>query len=99
MAIKCEWEGKPAYKEGSIILQLNENSRWDIFHEKSKWKMMGVGIDNVLKQKKEALKYAVALIERFNMEFETLEQMLELNGGIENCVRLRNESYYKSQEE
>lgn len=96
MAKKCEWNGKPAYEEGPLILQQNEEGKWIIFHSKSKSPIMGF---YPYKQKRDALRYAQNLIVRLDMNFETKEQMLELNGGIENCNRLRNEAYWEGKED
>ena len=97
MAKKCEWEGKPAYEEGSMILQLDENNKWVVIHKQSKWLMMGPGV-GPYKQKKEALAYALGLMSRFDMNFDNLEQMYDNNGGKENCHRLRIEAFLEAQE-
>lgn len=94
MAKKCEWNGKPAYEEGPMILQLNDDNKWEVYHAPSKWLMMGPGIVPY-KQKKDALAYAQALIARFDMNFTNLEEMIESNGGKENCMRLRNEAFFE----
>lgn len=96
MAKKCEWNNKPAYEEGPLILQLTENiNKWQIYHKRTKWLMVGNDIIG-FKQKKEALAFALGLIESFNMEFDNKEQMEQINGGKANCIRLRNEAYRKA---
>lgn len=96
MAKKCEWNGKPAYEEGPLILQLDEEiNKWKIYHKRTTWAMVGTDIGG-FKQKKHALSFALALIESFDMEFDSKEQMEEINGGVNNCIRLRNEAYKKA---
>lgn len=96
MAKKCEWNGKPAYEEGPLILQLNEEiGKWQIYHKRTKWLMVGKDIVG-FKQKREALSFAHGLIERFDMEFDNKEEMERINGGRANCNRLRNEAYMEA---
>lgn len=94
MAKKCEWNGKPAYEEGPIVLQLDEEiNRWKIYHRRTTAPMIGPGIGGGFVQKRHALAFAIGLIERFDMNFDSKEQMEEINGGKENCMRLRKLSY------
>lgn len=93
MAKKCEWNNKPAYEEGPLILQLDEESgKWTIYHKGTAWAMIGPDIGG-FKQKRDALAFAIGLITRFDMDFESKAEMEEKNGGKDNCMRLRNEAY------
>lgn len=96
MAKKCDWNGKPAYEEGPLILQLEEEiGKWKIYHKRTTWAMVGTDIVG-FKQKRDALAFALNLIESFDMEFDSKEQMEEINGGRDNCIRLRNTAYEKA---
>lgn len=98
MAKKCEWNGKPAYEEGVLILQLDEEiGKWKVYHKRTTWAMVGHDIVG-FKQKGQALAFAIGLIERFDMNFDSKEQMEEINGGVSNCLRLRKEAYEKAME-
>lgn len=98
MAKKCDWNGKPAYEEGPLILQLDEEiNKWKIYHKRTTWAMVGHDIVG-FKQKRDALAFALGLISRFDMEFDSKEQMEEINGGLNNCIRLRNEAYKEATE-
>lgn len=93
MAKKCEWNEKPAYEEGPLILQLDDEiGKWKIYHKRTTRAMIGHDIIG-FKQKRDALAFANGLIERFDMNFDSKEQMEEINGGVNNCIRLRNEAY------
>lgn len=89
MAKKIEFNDKPAYEEdGKIILQLDEETnKWMIYHKKTGFPIMGPGVN--FKQKKEAVIYAQALIELFDLDFSSKEEMFDINGGEQNCMRLR----------
>lgn len=95
MVKKIEWEGRPAYEEGPIILQSTDRG-WVIIHRQTKELMMGF---DPYKQKKDALAYATALLKRMNMNFSNKEEMYAVNGGRDNCVRYRNEAYYEGKED
>lgn len=87
----------PAYDEDDkIILQLDENNFWNVIHKKTGNYMMGPGVS--FKQKKIALSYAQAIIESFDLEFEDKESMFNVNGGEQNCNRLRNLAWKKASE-
>lgn len=93
MAKKCDWNGKPAYEEGPLILQLDEEiNKWRIYHKQTTFLMVGHDIVG-FKQKRDALAFALGLIQRFDMDFDSKEKMEEINGGYNNCVRLRNEAF------
>lgn len=93
MAKKCEWNGKPAYEEGPLILQLSDEiGKWQVYHKRTTWLMVGNDIVG-FKQKRDALAFANGLIQRFDMEFDSKEEMEDINGGKNNCMRLRNEAY------
>lgn len=95
MAKKCEWDGKPAYEEGPMILMLDEElNKWIVIHRQTRWAMMGPNVS--FKQKREALAYVNNLIESFDLDFDSKEKMQEINGGRDNCVRLRNLAYQKA---
>lgn len=89
MAKKCEFQGKPAYDEDEkIILQLDEDDKlWIVYHKATEAPMMGPNL--FFKQKKEALAYARALIESFDLNFIDKQTMFDANGGEANCNRLR----------
>ena len=95
MAKKCEWNGKPAYEEGPLILQLLDDG-WSVYHKQTTEKIMGF---DPFKQKKDAVRYAQGLLNRMKMDFNNKEEMYALNGGRDNCVRYRNEAYYEGKED
>lgn len=95
MAKKCEFNGKPAYEEGPLILQLDDENKWVVFHAKTQWLMMGPGV-GPYKQKRDALAYAQALIKHLDLNFDNKDAMYEVNGGRENTLRLRSVAFYEA---
>lgn len=95
MAKKSEWNGKPAYEEGPLVLQLQDDG-WVVIHAKTGWNIMGF---KPFKQKKDAVRYAQNLIKKMELEFSSAEEMFALNGGKEKAEELRAEAFWEGKDE